>query len=293
MTAATIIASYSGGGTLWDPGVEVQDGDAVLWFYREATDVGGPGTRMCDLADSGGTTIGASLYTKGNWGIYSTEDYYITSLGGEFQYDSEGNAVVDDTVYAVFDQFTSFTAGEHYIKFDLPGVSRARVEAAHLLRGVAPETPGTYHYYAAEDPTWDVYYDSGGSLVGSNFPVSVSLGTGGTLIYCLWSQYGSGGQPSGYNSAPGTALLSYNYYDAADPPAVIQTLATYFDELEGVSKSVTAPDENGASGAGSGTGYAMDAIVINGGEAVAPKGPTVYFADLIVFNAKSGATVEF
>ena len=32
--AAEIIATYTGGGTLWNPGVEVQPGDAVIWFLR-------------------------------------------------------------------------------------------------------------------------------------------------------------------------------------------------------------------------------------------------------------------
>ena len=289
----TIIATYSGGGTLWNPGVEVQDGDAVLWFYRETTSIGGPTGRMCGLADSGGTAISFSRYSKGNWGIYSTEDYYITSTGGTFEYDSEGNAVVDDTIYAVFDQFTGFTNGNHYIKFTLPGVSRARVEAAHLIRGVPNDTPGTYHYFAAKEPTWDAYYDSGGSLVGSNFPVSVPLGGTANIVYCLWSMYSSGGPPAGYNSVPGTTLLSYNYYDAADPPSVIENLVSYFDNGVGASKSVSAPDENGASGAGVGTGYAMDALVIGAGDTVVPAGPTVYFADMIVFNAAAGGIVEF
>ena len=289
---ATILATYSGGGTLWDPGVEVQDGDAVIWFYREASSVGGPTARMCQLADSGGTAIDFTYYNRGNWGAYSTYDYFIAQIQGYFEYDSGGGVVQDDTIYVCFDQFTGFTNGTHRIKFDLPGVSRARVEAAHLVRGVASATPGTYHYWAAESPTWDVYYDAGGSKTGDNFPVSVSLGGASNLVYCLWSTYGSGGQPSGYNTVPGTLIASYNYYDAADPPSIIDNLISYFDDGTGASKVVSAPDENGASGAGVGTGYYMDAIVINGG-AVDVTGPTVYFADLLVFNAKTGAVVEY
>ena len=289
---ATILATYSGGGTLWDPGVEVQDGDAVIWFYREASSVGGPTARMCQLADSGGTEISYSYYNRGNWGAYSTYDYFIAQIQGYFEYDSGGGVVQDDTIYVIFDQFTGFTNGTHRIKFNLPGVSRARVEAAHLLRGVTAATPGTFHYYAAESPTWDVFYDSGGSKTSDSFPVSVPLGDGSTLVYCLWAMYGSGGQPSGYNTVPGTLIASYNYYDAADPPAITENLISYFNDGTGASKVVSAPDENGASGIGVGTGYNMDAIVINGGAAIAT-GPTVYFADLLVFNAKTGAVVEY
>ena len=290
---ATILATYSGGGTLWDPGVEVQDGDAVIWFYREASSVGGPTARMCQLADSGGTAIDFTYYNRGNWGAYSVYDYYITSIGGAFEFDSEGNRVADDTIYVCFDQFTGFTNGTHRVKFNLPGVSRARVEAAHLLRGVTPTTPGTYYYYNAVSPTWDVTYDSGGSKTSDNFPVSVHLGSGSNIVYCLWGMYGSGGPPAGYNSVPGTLIASYQYYDPLNTPAITDYLISYFDDGAGVSKVVSAPDENGSSGGMIGTGYYMDAVVIDGGDPLVPEGPTVYFADLLVFNAKSGAVVEY
>ena len=289
---ATILATYSGGGTLWNPGVEVQDGDAVIWFYREASSEVGPTARMAQLADSGGTAIDFTYYNKGDWGAYSTYDYYIVQWQGTFTYDSEGTPIVNDKIYLVFDQFTSFTNGNHYIKFNLPGVSRAQVEAAHLVRGVTAATPGTYHYYSAESPTWDVFYEEGGSKTGDNFPVSVPLGAGSTLIYCLWSTNFAGGPPSGYNTVPGTLIASYQYYDPTNTPAITDNLISYFDDCTGASKSVSAPDENGASGGFPGTGYYMDAVVINGG-AVDETGPTVYFADLLVFNAKTGAVVEF
>ena len=55
----------------------------------------------------------------------------------------------------------------------------------------------------------------------------------------------------------------------------------------GVGTTIADPVEGGWSGSPLGTGYLMDVIVINGGETVAPTGPTIYFVDVIVFNASA------
>lgn len=289
---AEILATYAGGGTSWNPGVEVQDGDAVIWFLRlDSGDSAPDSTRRCSLTDSGGTPITFDYVARGNWGIYAGT-YYITYLQGNFAFDGGGTPITDDRIYVMFDQFTNFTAGNHYVKFTPPGTSRARVEAAHLIRGVTPATPGTYLYSEAA-PYYILAYEDGGGVGYNGFPASVPLTADSSIIYCLWYMSLGVSQPAGYNSGSGTQITTYTYADPTDPPTITQSIITYYSGLTGASKSVPEPDTDGWSGSPGGTAYNMDAIVINGTETVVPIGPTVYFADMIVFNAATSTGVEF
>ena len=299
MAGAEIIATYTGGGTLWNPGVEVQPDDAVIWFLRlNENDSEPSGSVRSSPADSGGTPITFDYAARANWGD-SASTNYISYIDGEFAFDGAGaETVVSDYIYVMFDQFQNFTAGNHYIKFTIPGVSRARVEAAHLLRGVIPETPGAYTYFADPSPNQKITYASPGTVAVNGFPVSVSLTADSSIVYCLYDMSGTleaTTVTAGYNSVSGTQIKAYTYTDPSTSPSTMtQSIIAYIDGLTGVGTSISAPDENGLAAGADYTTYTMDTIVINGGAGAAVVPPTVYFLDAIVFNAVAGgAPVEF
>lgn len=270
VTTLSVIATYAGGGVLWNPGVQVQDGDAVLWFLRLDNADAEPGSTIrAGLADSGGTPITFSYEARADWGI-DAYTYAISSIDGDLEFDSGGNTIVSDYVWALYDQFTGLTAGNHYVSFTIPGTARAQVEAAHLIRGATAATPGTYIYNTRPTPDYRVTYAPGGSVVLNAFPVAVPHTATYSLVYCLYDMTGSvvAVNPiAGYNSVAGTTITTYTYTDpTATPTSMTQGMIAYMGNAgaTGSSTSIAAPDENGTAGGGTNTTYTMDVIVING-----------------------------
>jgi hypothetical protein len=303
MGAVEILATYAGGGsgagtTIWEPGVEMQDGDALLWFYRADSAGLAPSGRMASLCDNVGVAITFDYEPHRDWGALDST-HYVTLMDGDHTFDGGGSTIVSDYIYVIFDQFTGFDAGNHSVKFTLPGVARAHIEAAHLLRGVTPTAPGAYIFNTEPTPDYRLTYAPGGSVVLNAFPVSVPLTGNSSIIYCLYAMTGSivaVNPTAGYVSVAGTTIKNYTYTDpTASPTTMTQGKIAYIAGLSGVSGTVAQPTTNGTAGGGSNTTYTMDVIVINGTEApLPPVPPTVYFVDLIVFNGSaSAAPVEF
>lgn len=232
--------------------VTLEPGDAVLWFLRLATADDSPTGRMVDIVTTAGAAVTFDYVTQPTgW------TNYVHYFYGDFAFDGEGTPVTDDTIYAIYDQFDGFTAGDYRLAWTIPETARANVEGAILLHGVDTSSQGNFYYGPYQSPTWDVRYGSGAY---DHFPVSVPTANL-SLVYGIWEMSGSVVNPAGYTSVPGTTHLTYTYYDPTDEPALNQSLVARQGAATGSTLSVTAPTTGGAGT--SSTNYQFSAIVLH------------------------------
>jgi hypothetical protein len=239
----------------------LEPGDGVLWFLRLATSDPSPTGRMVDIVSTAG---GAESFT------YVTQvtgwTNYIQSFAGNFELDGVGDTVQDDTIYAIWDQFEGFSAGDYRLQWSIPGTARANVEGAILLNGVSLTSQGNFYNGRSTVPTWEVYVNGfGGSY--NNFPVSVTTANH-SIVYGIWEMTLSVSNPAGYSAVPGTTHLSYQYTDADDPPPLNTTHVTRAGVASGSTLAVSTPTVGGATGSPGGTDYWFSAIVLHASAAI-------------------------
>jgi hypothetical protein len=235
--------------------VSLEPGDGVLWFLRLATSDPSPTGRMVDIVTTAGAAVTFDYTTQVSGWVN-----YIQSFQGDFELDALGDPVQDDTIYAVWDQFEGFSAGDYRIQWSIPATARANVEGAILLNGVSLTSQGNFYNGRYTTPTWEAYYTTGGGDY-NNFPVSVTTANH-SLVYGIWEMTLSVTNPAGYTSVPGTTHLTYQFTDAADLPALNSTMVARQGAATGSTFSVTAPTEGG-KGVGLSTDYWFSAIVLH------------------------------
>jgi hypothetical protein len=232
----------------------LEPGDAVLWFLRLATADPTPTGRMVTIATTAGEAVTHGYCTQPTgW------TNYIKEWFGNFEYDEAGeDAIVNDTIYAVFDQFDDFDPGDYRLEWTLPGTARANVEGAILLHGMSTSSQGNYYAGSAQLPTWRVFCNSGGTT--SNFPVNVTTANH-SLVYGVWWMTGSASPPADFVSVPGTTHASWTYYDPTEPPIMTQAVVSRLGAASGSTLSVSGPTVGGNGG--SSTSYWLNAIVLH------------------------------
>lgn len=237
--------------------VTLEPGDGVLWFLRLADADTEPGARMVSIVDTLGAAV-SHTYIANDSALSPWYTYYIDTTWGNVVFNGDGDVVLSDTIYVIFDQFDGFTPGDYRLKWDVPGTARAHVEGAILLHGVDMTAQGTYYYYLDQSPEWSVTHAVGSDT--DNFPISVPTANHG-LVYGLWGMVGSVSALGGYNSVPGVDHLSYTSDDPTEPPVITTTIVSRLGLATGSSMSVAAPSENGNGGMF--TTYYMNGLVFS------------------------------
>lgn len=236
--------------------ISLEPGDGVLWFLRLATADSSPTGRMVSIVTTAGDAVSHTYVDEPSGWVN-----YIYSAYGDFAFDSEGTTIQNDTIYAIWDQFDGFTAGDYRLSWDIPATDRANVEGAIHLRGVDLTAQGNFYDGQFESPTWEKYVvGSGGSY--NNFPVSVPTANH-SLVYGIWYMSLSIQQPAGFASVPGATHLTYTYTDPADPPALNQTVVSRIGAATGSSLTSGTPTTGTATGSPGGTSYYLAAIVLH------------------------------
>jgi hypothetical protein len=241
--------------------LDLEPGDGVLWFLRLATEDDAPTGRMVEIVDTAGASTSFDYVTQvTGW------TNYIQSFAGDLEFDALGDPVQDDTIYAIWDQFEGFDAGEYRLSWNIPGTARANVEGAILLNGVSLTSQGNFYNGRTQSPEWEVYVVSGGGSF-NNFPVSVTTANH-SLVYGIWEMTLSIRNPAGYSAVPGTTHLSYQFDDADDPPALTSSIVARQGPASGSTLSVATPTVGAATGSPSGTDYWFSAIVLHASAAI-------------------------
>ncbi len=244
-----VVYTLDGGETTYS--LDLQPGDAVLWFLRLDWDDDLPVGRFLHL-EQGGESITHSFIDYG-----SAWEHGEIKLEGTYD-----NGTTDDAAHLIFDRLAGFTAGTYDLVFDLPALARARVEKALIVRGYSTTTPGTlqdgggYGY-------WGVSYNSYTAPKQTNMPVSLSLTATQSLAVHLWQMSYSIHPPAGYVTTQGTTLLSYSQLDTEEGN-VNRTRVTIGSVVSGSTITVAEPTTGGASYSAGATSYDYRAIVING-----------------------------
>jgi hypothetical protein len=215
----------------------VRPGDGVLWFWRRNTSAGAPSGRKVTLKTlSDGAVTFTYAASPSGWANY------ITSAGGNFEYQTNGiDVLTDETVYVIWDQFVGFTAGDYKFVFTLADGS---IDRAILLHGVNPDNPGTFYAGMSQTPTWSVAYSG---LAAENkvdhFDVTVPTAGGVKhLVYGIWQMSGAVDAPAALYTAPSSVLLTYALTNPVDPPALRKrTIVTYVADTLPTTTSITVP----------------------------------------------------
>lgn len=246
-----IVYTLDGGATSY--ALSLQPGDAVLWWLRQDWDDDPPATHIVHIEQGGATVANTFAPLPSGWGGY------VWDMVGTTTWDATGSEyVANDLICVVFDQLTGFTAGAYDLVFDLPATPRARVEKALILRGVDSSDPGAVVQYTTSNARRT--YDSSGTRTYDGYPATLTLSAPDSLIVMLWGATNG----KGYNTVPGTELVSYVYTDPSAPETFTQSRASRSAVVSTSTYSIAAPDENGGPGSYVGCSYYTTAIVING-----------------------------
>ena len=193
-----------------------------------------------------------------------------------------------EDVYLFVYPITGITTGDYELTFEMPtpedatstpiGAATLRVMWGKVLRGVDLTKIGKaseYPEYTSGRPgrqgeTYESTYN--------DFPVTASLPVGVNSAYLVaYLEGGAMDTPDDYGTKIG------EFYDSG---SYLQTLIYDRGVITAASTFANPP-------VGSVYEVYLSWFMLYGVETVAPTGPTVYFADMIVFNAATGGTVEF
>jgi hypothetical protein len=275
---------------------DLRPGDVILWVWhgRKAGAITAPGAPSTIL------TIKDSENNPITWSIASSGPTFLdfSNSGGDDNYPNwmirtiEGTTATElEVMYLIAYPVTGFTQGAYTLQFTLPAATiLSRIAWGKVLRGVSlthmGEAVQTFKLNVSQfDPYVDKPYRITGYIEDYPWPRSIEGGVySPAYIVCFnHTVVLKSPQPTSY----GTVGATFQTYSTQ----------SIFMEVGTIANGSYTFQDPGTLAANPGPGYddfaATSWLILRETGWEIPPAATVYFVDMLVFNAATGATINF